>query len=141
MKVIFLFLMLFSAAYLHAQKLEIEITGLRSNKGSVRLAFYNTAESFDNDQPALFNKTFQKSGMKNGVLKVAVEGLVPGTYGVALLDDENGNQEMDYRFFMPTEGFGFSDYYHTGMSRPKYNSFKFKLDSTVKKVTIRLRYL
>ena len=60
-----------------AQQLHIEVTGLRSEKGNLRIAFYNTAESFDNDQPALFNKTVSKSNIKNGVLKVSFSGLAP----------------------------------------------------------------
>lgn len=67
-------------------------------------------------------------------------GFSPGTYGVALLDDEDSDTKMDYGLVMPKEGFGFSDYYHTGWSSPKFDDFKFELNGN-KSIKIQIRYL
>jgi uncharacterized protein (DUF2141 family) len=69
--------------------------------------------------------------------------LEPGTYGLALLDDENSSELMEYKFLgIPKEGFGFSDYYHKGLKKPKFDSFKFTIDKGQKKsITIRIRYM
>ncbi len=69
--------------------------------------------------------------------------LDPGIYGLSLLDDENSNGKMEYNFFgIPKEGFGFSDYYHTGITKPKFDAFKFSIDKDqTKRITIRIRYM
>lgn len=125
---------------LSSQTLNVHISGIRSTQGNIRLAFYTTAESFD-DEKALLTKTVSKAEMKNGTISVTYNGLKPGVYGIAILDDENTNQKMDYGLVLPKEGFGFSDYYHTGMSRPKFESFKFILKAEDKSVNIKLRYM
>ena len=82
-----------------------------------------------------------KVKMINGNLTISYADLKPGNYGIAILDDENSNQKMDYGWVLPKEGFGFSDYYHTGMSHPKFESFDFVLKNEDKTVQIKLRYL
>jgi uncharacterized protein (DUF2141 family) len=69
--------------------------------------------------------------------------LEPGIYGLSLLDDENKDGKMEYNFLrLPREGFGFSDYYHTGFTKPKFDSFKFNIDQNQKRIiTIRIRYM
>ncbi|PQJ08792.1 hypothetical protein CJD36_022320 [Flavipsychrobacter stenotrophus] len=69
--------------------------------------------------------------------------LEPGVYGFALLDDENGNGTMDYNMFgMPKEGFGFSDFYLSGLKKPNFDQFKFTLrDHQQLKINMTLRYL
>jgi uncharacterized protein (DUF2141 family) len=66
-----------------------------------------------------------------------------GIYGLSLLDDENNNGNMEYNFLgIPKEGFGFSDYYHTGLTKPKFDAFKFSIDEgQTRKITIRIRYI
>lgn len=124
-----------------SQTVDITITGIRNNKGSIRRQFFTSAENFNNHVPALV-KTVSKSTMKNGTISVSYPGLAAGLYGIALLDDENGNKEMDYGMVLPDEGFGFSDYYHKGMSHPKFEQFDFWLKSNeTKKVKIAIRYM
>ena len=141
MKKIFLFLSLYFATLtVQAQTLKINILALRNAKGTIRVAFYNTSESFDNEK-ALFVKTISKSDVTKGAISVSYTGIKPGTYGIAILDDENNNQKMDYGLMLPKEGFGFSNYYHTGMSRPKFDSFDFIFGSEDKVIEIKVRYM
>ena len=65
-----------------------------------------------------------------------------GTYGISVLDDENVNNRMDYNFIgIPKEGFGFSNYFHTGLSKPHFDKFKFEIKKgKVALIDIRLRY-
>ncbi len=69
--------------------------------------------------------------------------LEPGTYGLALLDDENYDSKMNYSFLgMPVDGFGFSNYYLSGMSKPKFESFKFTISKDSKlKIETKFRYM
>lgn len=119
--------------------LTVKVTNIRNNSGNIQLQIYRTAENFKKEIPWKV-KQFDKNGVKNNMLTCTFTGIEAGEYGVALLDDENANKEMDYSMFVPDEGFGFSDYYHTAWSKPKYESFKF-LFKTDKTVTIKVRYV
>lgn len=136
---LFLALIFFSGISF-AQTLKINISGIRNSSGTIRLAFYNTSESFDKEK-ALFFRIEPKTALSNGALSITYSDLKPGVYGIAILDDENSNQKMDYGWVLPKEGFGFSDYYHTSMSRPKFENFDFILKNETKTVNIKLRYL
>jgi uncharacterized protein (DUF2141 family) len=50
---------------------------------------------------------------------------------------------MEYNFLgIPKEGFGFSDYYHKGIKKPKFDSYKFSINKDqTKRITIRIRYM
>ncbi|MBL7911729.1 MAG: DUF2141 domain-containing protein [Bacteroidia bacterium] len=140
MKITFFSCLLFLSIFSFGQSLKINVSGIRNGSGTIRLAFYTTSESFEKEKPFLI-KIEPKTGMDNGVLKINYTDIKVGIYGIAILDDENSNQKMDYGWVLPKEGFGFSDYYHTGMTRPKFESFDFVLKNEIKTVSIKLRYL
>lgn len=140
LKKILLLCFLIKTSALLPQTITLHVSGIRNNKGNIRFQFFDSKENFDNKKPAI-TKVVSKKDLVQGTLTVDYWPLPAGTYGVAILDDENNNQEMDYSFFMPTEGFGFSDYYHAGMSRPDYNKFKFNMGTGVKSTRIKVRYL
>ena len=137
--ILLLFFACLSFGSIYSQTVKINITGIRNNAGSIRLAFYSTSESFENKKP-LFYKTVSKTQMQKGTLTVSYD-LKASVYGIALLDDENNNQEMDYGMVMPKEGFGFSDYYHSGWSSPTFDKFDFTLKNEIKTIQIKIRYL
>lgn len=123
-----------------SQTITIQFTGLRNNQGRIQIQFFDTKEHFDKETP-LFTKLASKSSMVNGQLTFTCSGIKPGTYGIAILDDENSNTKMDYGILLPKEGFGFSDYYHTALSKPDFNKFSFNMTSGVRTVRIKVRYL
>ena len=122
------------------QTLHIHVSDIRSPAGNIRLAFYSNSQSFDQEKP-LFIRKVPKRDLTNNCLKITYSDLKPGVYGIAILDDENANEKMDYGWVLPDEGFGFSDYYHKGMTRPKFDSFDFVLGNDEKTVKIKVRYL
>lgn len=117
----------------------IKVTNIRNNSGNLQIQIYRNAENFKKSLPWKV-KQFDKGSVKNNTLTCTFTGIESGEYGIALLDDENANKEMDYSMMMPDEGFGFSDYYHTAWSKPKFESFKFSLKED-KTVTIKVRYV
>lgn len=135
-----LLLGLFYAFIGYAQTVHIQVSGIRNSTGNIRLAFYSNSKSFDDEKP-LFIRTVPKKDLVKNSLKVSYSDLKPGVYGIAILDDENANEKMDYGWVLPKEGFGFSDYYHTGMTRPKFNQFDFELSTAAKTVEIKVRYM
>jgi len=134
-------LMLLPAVALNAQDVEVIITGIRAEKGQIVIGVFKDNESFRKEESFL-EKRFVKNGISNGEMRVKFS-LEPGIYGLSLLDDENSDGKMEYNFArLPKEGFGFSDYYHTGLTRPKFDSFKFSIDQSKKRtITVRIRYL
>lgn len=142
MKVIFLMVGLFTGNLLFAQTdVVVDVTNLRSDNGQIIVSFFEDEEAFEDEEPSM-NKVFNKSSVRDG--KMQLKFTVPsGSYGLSFVDDENGNDELDYNFIgMPTEGFGFSDHYHTGMSKPALSQFKISVKSgKTNKVRCKIRYM
>ncbi len=138
---ILVLLMLIPAAGLDAQNVEVSITGIRSDKGQIALGIFKDQESYQKDE-AFLEIQFPKKEIINGSMTVSFS-LEPGIYGIALLDDENNNYLMEYNFLgMPKEGFGFSGYYHTGLSKPSFDKFSFVLArGQSKNFKIKVRYI
>ena len=133
-------LLLICAASTFSQSLTIEISGIRNTKGKICLAFFRNEKDFKSENPA-FTKTIYKSQAKNESISVKFTDIKTGQYGIALLDDENGDGKMNYSFLIPTEGFGFSDYYHTGLRKPAFSQFCFNFKDVDKTIKIKVRYI
>ena len=119
--------------------ISIKITNISNNKGTMQLQLYRSQKTFEAETPY---KTYRisKQNVSDKILFYQIKGLFPGDYGIALLDDENGNKKMDYGWVYPKEGFGFSNYYHTGWSKPSFHEFNFNLKED-KSVGMKVRYM
>ena len=142
-KLIFLgifLLILVKATGLEAQNVEVTVNGIRSEKGQIAVGVFLDDHSFRKEQAHL-NTVVSKRDISDGTLTFTLS-LKPGLYGLSVLDDVNCDGKMEYsKLGIPKEGFGFSDYYHTGFSKPKFDSFKFSVGSDqIRKVTVKLRY-
>lgn len=124
-----------------AQHIEASITGIRSKNGQIVLSVYKDDESFQKEKPMLVKK-YKKTMAPDGSMTIHIQ-LEKGVYGIAFLDDENNDSEMNYSFIgMPKEGFGFSNYEFKGMSKPKFEQFKFTLNQHQKlKLQMKVKYL
>ena len=125
---------------LNAEEVEVTVTGIRSSKGNIVIGVFKDDATFQKEK-AFLSKSFTKDAIIDGKMKVIVD-LEPGVWGLSLLDDENSSGLMEYNFLgIPKEGFGFSDYYHSGFSKPKFEAFRFTLEKDKKKITIKIRYM
>ncbi len=117
----------------------VGIANIRNKNGNIQLQIYRDQQTFAKETPW---KVYYipKKDMKGSTLIYQLTGFSPGTYGIAVLDDENSNTKMDYGIMMPKEGFGFGDFYLGGWSRPKFDDFKFRLNGN-KTVKVLLRYV
>ncbi len=119
--------------------LTIKIPNVRNNKGRIQLQIYLDQKTFAAESP--WKSTYiSKKKLSGNTIIHRISGFKPGVYGLALLDDENSNTEMDYGLMLPKEGFGFSDYYHTSWSKPTFSDFKFTLSGD-KTVVMKIRYM
>ncbi|MEO1575476.1 MAG: DUF2141 domain-containing protein [Pseudomonadota bacterium] len=89
-----------------AATLTLRVTGIEAQTGALMIAVFDSAEAFDNDGEAVRGI---KVDVDADTLVVTVEDLEPGTYGVKMYHDANGNGEMDTNMMgMPSEQYGFS---------------------------------
>lgn len=113
---------------------------IKSASGCLQYGIYTNEEEFRNEKPIKLHKV-AKTALKDGKLIAALQ-LPAGIYGISILDDENFNGLMDYNFVgMPREGFAFSNYYHSGLSRPKFQQFKFEVRSETLHLDCKFRYI
>lgn len=116
----------------------LDIKEIKSKKGQFIIAIFKDEEGFKNSKPVK-RLHFEKANIANGRCTINLP-LEPGTWGISILDDENKSDKMDFNMVgMPKEGFGFSNYYHTGMSRPKFSDFKMEIKSG-QKIEMRMKY-
>lgn len=140
----FIFIVLFSTINLgtiwsDSHKIIVTITDVRNSNGRIQLQMYKDQTSFAKEDPwKLF--LVSKENMENNSITYTINDIPSGIYGIAVLDDENKNAEMDFSFFKPIEGFGFSNYYHSAWSKPKFENFKFNLNMD-RKINVKVRYV
>lgn len=123
------------------QNVEVTVKGIRSPEGQLVLGVFTSEEAFRMEESVL-EKRELKSEMKDGSITINIT-LEPGIYGISVLDDEDGDAEMKFNFLgIPKEGFGFSDYYHTGLTKPKFDLYKFTvIKDRPLKLNVRMRYI
>ena len=121
--------------------ISVTIKDIKTPNGQILMGIYKDDVSFDKELPYKKVQAF-KTKISNGTLVVEVK-LEPGKYGISLMDDENFNGKMDYNFIgIPKEGFGFSNYYHTGLTKPKLKSFLFEvIENKNTKVEVKMKYM
>lgn len=121
-------------------KIELIVKGIRNEKGVLLIGIFKDEENFKKNKPYKHVK-YRKSNMRNGNLKLSYS-LTAGIYGFTLLDDENENGLMDFNMIgLPVEGYGFANYYHSGLTRPKFDSFKTEIYSdSINKFEIKIKY-
>jgi uncharacterized protein (DUF2141 family) len=137
----FLVFLFFISSLTIAQNIEVTFSGIRSSLGQIRLEVFIDEEGFEKEKGIMI-KHFKKIKLLKGEMSVKFD-LAPGTYGLALLDDENSDDKMNYSFIgLPKEGFGFSNYYLSGLFKPKFETFKFTVYKGQKqKVLMKIKYM
>lgn len=121
-------LSLFSVFAMSAQEsnqndVTVVILNLKSNKGKVFAALYNS------------EATFLGNGIKSAIKKIdnktctiVFKDVPNGTYAVSMFHDENDNQKMDTNFMgIPKETYGCSNNAKGFMGPPKWNDAKFHI--------------
>ena len=124
-----------------AQHVDLVIQNIRSAQGQIIVAVFTDNYSYKRDEPLIRNR-YPKTGLSGGTMHIQFS-LKPGTYGLAILDNENLDDEMTTNLIgYPKEGYGFSDYYHSGFTRPDFKVFSFNLaEGQYKQVITKIKYM
>ena len=119
----------------------IIVKNIKSAKGRLSIGVFKDANSFEQEKPYKIIVVSKKE-LVNGTLKSFIE-IESGIYGLSILDDENSDYKMQYNMIgMPKEGFGFSNYYHEGFTKPNFKQFLVVINPNLKSpITFNLRYI
>ncbi len=136
-----LVLMLFVFELSFAQKKEsrstiiVQLNGIKEQSGQVLLSLFNKEEGF----PTQPEKAFRWSRAKVTAtsLIISLDGLPPGKYAIAVVQDENMNEVMDRDWMgFPSEPYGISNNAGGTFSPPTFDEAKFNVAG--KRDTVRI---
>jgi uncharacterized protein (DUF2141 family) len=130
----------FAQENVYEDNITLKIENIESAEGNILVMIYTNDESFA-EEDYIKKFTFTKSNFDEGKITVTL-GLVPGKYGLSVIDDKNKNGQHDRSFIgYPREGFGFSNFYLNGLRRPNFEEFSFDVKSEEVVVSCKLRYM
>ena len=119
--------------------LEVNIYGLRSNKGNVLVCVTANPRFFPDCSKD--PKSLRANVPANNAALVSFNGVSPGTYAVAIVHDENSNSKMDMAVFLPREGYGFSRNPAVMTGPPKFRSAAFAVNATYVSQRVQMKYM
>lgn len=128
-----------SQSGVNAAKLQVEITGVRNDRGVLLISLYNQEEGFP-DNPS---RSISKRMLKSAAGKVITEWseLAAGSHAIAVLHDENSDGKMNTNLIgIPIEGFGFSNNKLGLAGPPSFQRASIELKRGFNKTIIKLRY-
>lgn len=111
--------------------LDIEITGIRNNKGKIMLQLFDEKEKI----------LVQEMGtISDNKCTFPIKNLNPGKYAVRYYQDENLNMKMETNMVgKPTEGYGFSNNATGKFGPPPFEKWLFELKED-KRIVLKINY-
>ncbi|MDM9383427.1 DUF2141 domain-containing protein [Chlorogloeopsis sp. ULAP01] len=120
--------------------LTVVVKGIKHQKGQICIRVFSSEKGFP-----LGSSGEVKSGctqIAGNYVKKQFTGLKPGTYAVAVVDDQNGDYKLDRDFLgIPKEGFGISKNPTVSLitGTPKFSDASFSLQKN-KTINIFMKY-
>ena len=118
---------------------EVGLAGLRNARGNVHLCMTKSPAHFPNcgDDPAAVKRSVPAAG----AARIDVGGIVPGSYALSVIHDENRNGRLDTLLGIPREGFGFSRNPVIRFGPPRFTQVRFDAGSGLSRQSVRMQYL
>lgn len=118
--------------------LDVTITGIKSDKGFIRLALCPPQSGF----PECKTKLIRSAAVPiaGTVAHILLTDLTPGEYAISVFHDANSNAKLDTFAGIPTEGYGFSRNPSFKPRAPKFGEAQITVAGAVS-TTIKLRYI
>ena len=116
--------------------LEIHLDNIKSKKGSIQLALFNSEADF------LKNPIEKRNVKPTGKdITVVFEHLQPGDYALSVIHDENENGKLDSNALgIPKEGFAFGNNALGSFGPPSFEKATIKVGDQDVKQDIKLKY-
>lgn len=131
---------LVAAAPANTVDVDISVTNLRNTQGVVMACMTNDPDRFPRcrDDAHSYRVTVAASA----TMTLHFADVLPGTYAIALLHDENENGRADRALTMiPREGFGFSRDAAVRLGPPDFDDAAFVVGNRPLRQSIRMRYI
>jgi uncharacterized protein (DUF2141 family) len=137
MRMLSLFAVLSVSASAWAADLNIDVSGVKSAEGQIKLMLFDKTEGFRKEASSREVLAIPAAvGNQQAVFK----DLPPGRYAAIAYHDENANGKLDLRFGMiPAEGYGLSNNPEV-FGPPSFEHASFELDDAGTRIEIRLAY-
>jgi len=114
----------------------VKITGLHSEKGQVKIALFNSPDTWLGDHPK-YNTTIAVNSQS---VSWKLADVPYGDYGIAVFHDENKNGKMDKNFLgIPQEPYGFSNNMRVTLGPPSWDKSKFVVGGSTVEVAIEVK--
>ena len=114
----------------------VKVAGLHSAKGQVKIAVFNSPESWLGEHPA-YSSTVAVDGQS---VMWKLSGVPYGEYGLAVFHDENMNGKLDKNFLgIPQEAYGFSNNMRVVLGPPKWEKSKVIVKASTTDVSIEVK--
>lgn len=117
----------------------IELTNLRSTEGKILASIYDDPRSF----PKTHDMKEQKilTHIPGEKMIIHFDDLPPGTYAIAIMHDENGDEKMNFSLLgFPKEGYCFTNNVRPKFRKPTFDESKFELGDKNKYLHIIMKY-
>lgn len=120
-----------------AATLTIEITEISEPKGKMMVKLVASGAAYAGEQKPTAVQAVDVTSKAPISLKFA--DLAPGTYAVMVMQDENGNGQLDSNMVgIPKEGYGFSNNPRV-MRKPTFDESKFVVTEADQQIKIEIR--
>lgn len=125
-----------SAPFMQEGDLTVKITNTGLQGGDVRLAVYNNAETFLEDEGIIYSAIVP---VETNTSIQTIFHIPFGDYAVAVYHDENSNGKLDMFMGVPTEPYGFSNDAKGVLGPPSFSVARFHFSSTGQEIKVRLK--
>jgi len=124
-----------------AGNLTVHVSGVKNNNGSVRIALFNSDNSYTNDKftgESAFKKEILP--IKNNTADYTFMNLPYGDYAIKLFHDEDNSGKFETGMFgIPKVQYGFSNNAHGKFGPAGYDKARFHLGSAEQKMDIEMQ--
>ncbi len=104
--------------------LQLQVSNIRSAKGQMMVAVYDSKATFLGDQVV---KGIITPVTRAGQMTIRIGDLPFGTYAISIFHDVNGNGKLDTNFLgIPKEPYGFSNNAKGHFGPPHYDKARFE---------------
>ncbi|BDC99353.1 DUF2141 domain-containing protein [Persicobacter psychrovividus] len=123
----------------HGQnQLNIDISGLRNQTGTLNVLIYDNGNGFPDDIQLAVKKIIVDASSPT----IRIDDLSFGQYAIAILHDENKDLAMNFNWLgLPKEGFGFSNNKPILAGPPNFDAAAITFKQHQQNVNIKLKYL
>ena len=116
----------------------IQLDNIEAAKGSIRIAVYQDAQDFNEQEKPLLGKVYPVEA--SGSISVSFPDISFGTYAIAIFHDVNNNQVLDKNVLgIPKEPYAFSNNPKVKWKAPTFQASQFQFKTEQQQLNITLK--